>query len=58
MNFTLKTNFYGPVIDGKIITNTIVDVNNVTNAANIADHNAEGDPTTGNITSDNWTENI
>jgi hypothetical protein len=58
MNFTLKTSFYGPVVDGKIITNTIVDVNNVTNSANMADHNAEGDPTTGNITSDNWTENI
>lgn len=58
MNFTLKANLYGPVVDGKIITNTIVDVNNITNEVPVADHNAEGDPTTGDVLSDNWTENI
>lgn len=56
MNFTLKTNFYGPVTDNKIITNTIVDVNNI-NESLIANNDAVGDPTTGQI-SDNWTENI
>jgi hypothetical protein len=58
MNFTLKANFYGPVVNGKIITNTLVDVNNITNQANVADHVAQGNPATGNVTSDNWTENI
>lgn len=58
MNFTLKCNFYGPVVDGKIITNTIVDVNNITNETPVADHSATGDIATGNITADNWSENI
>ena len=58
MNFTLKANFYGPVIDGKIITNTLVDVNNITNENPVADHNATGDIATGNITTDAWSENI
>lgn len=57
MNFTLKANFYGPVNDGTIITNTLVDVNNL-NSTPVADHSAVGDITTGNVTSDNWTENI
>lgn len=56
MNFTLKANFYGPVTDNKIITNTLVDVNNINTSA-IANNNAVGDPATGAI-SDNWTENI
>ena len=58
MNFTLKANFYGPVVDGKIITNTTVDVNNITNQTPVADHTATGDTATGNITADNWSENI
>lgn len=58
MNFTLKTNFYGPVVDGKLITNTLVDVNNITNSAPVADHSATGDIATGTVTSDNWAENI
>lgn len=58
MNFTLKANFYGPVVDGNIITNTLVDVNNITNEAPMADHTSTADATTGNVTSDNWTENI
>ena len=33
INFTLKTNLYGPVVDGKVITNTSVNVNNITNQA-------------------------
>lgn len=57
MNFTLKANFYGPVIDGKLIGNTLVDVNNV-NSTPIADHAATGDLATGNVTGDNWTEQI
>ena len=57
MNFTLKANFYGPVTNGNIITNTLVDVNNL-NSTPVADHSATGNIATGNVTSDNWTENI
>lgn len=55
INFTLKTYFYGPVQDGKIITSTIVDLNNL-NGNLIATHNSTGDINTGNITNDKWTE--
>lgn len=58
INFTLKANFYGPVVDGKIITNTQVNVNNITNQAPVADHSATGNTATGAVTSDNWSENI
>ena len=58
MNFTLKANFYGPVVDGKIITNTLVDVNNITNESLMANHEAVGDIETADVTIDNWTENI
>lgn len=58
LNFTLKTNLYGPVSDGNIISNTSVAVNNLTANAPIAAHTSTGDVATGNITSDNWTENI
>jgi hypothetical protein len=58
MNFTIKANFYGPVIDGKIITNTIIDVNDIDSQSYITDYNAEGDPITGGITLDEWNENI
>ena len=58
LNFTIKTNLYGPVTDGKLITNTGVGLNNLNPEAPIANHNAIGDPATGNITIDNWTENL
>ena len=58
LNFTLKSNFYGPVVDGKVITNTTVNVNNITNQTPVADHTSTGDVSTGNVTSDNWAENI
>ena len=57
INFTLKANFYGPVVNGKIITNTLVDINNLTDTVTYANHDAEGNPSTGVIT-DNWTDNI
>lgn len=58
MNFTLKANFYGPVVDGKIITNTLVDVNNTNNNVLMSNHNAVGDITTGDVITDIWTDNI
>lgn len=58
MNFTLKANFYGPVVDGKLITNTLVDVNNITNQNPVANHEAVGNVATGNVTTDKWTEKI
>lgn len=57
INFTLKTYFYGPVQDGKVITSTISNVNNL-DTAQVAAHNATGDITTNSITSSNWAENI
>ena len=56
MNFTLKANFYGPVgANGKIITNTLIDL---TNSADTIDAHfeAHGDPQTGEVTSESWTE--
>ena len=52
MNFTLKCNFYGPIVDGKIITSSIVDINNIASTldANIANVNTTGIPATGVIT--------
>lgn len=55
INFTLKTYFYGPVQDGKIITSTIVDLDKLDGTL-LATHNATGDPATGDITYDKWTE--
>lgn len=57
MNFTLKTNFYGPVVDGKIITNTLVDMKDPKSQIVIADHEAVGNPVNGNLTTDIWNEN-
>jgi hypothetical protein len=53
MNFTLKCNFYGPIVDGKIITSSIVDINNLASTldANIAMVYTTGVPATGTITS-------
>ena len=56
INFTLKTYFYGPVQDGKVITNTTTNINNL-DASRLANHNATGDITTNNITS-NWTDSF
>jgi len=56
LTFTLKANMYGPVIDGKIITTTLVDVNNVDlNEGTFTSYDADGNVTTGNIT-DQWTD--
>lgn len=57
LNFTLKANFYGPVTDSGIITNTLVDVRNITTEISMADHEAIGDMLTGEVTTDSWTEN-
>jgi hypothetical protein len=53
MNFTLKCNFYGPIVDGtKIITSSFVDINNIESALdNFANVNTTGVPATGVITS-------
>jgi hypothetical protein len=55
INFTLKAYFYGPVQDGKIITNTVVDIDNLDETL-IARHNSTGSTTTGQVTYDKWTE--
>lgn len=57
MNFTLKTNFYGPVTDGKIVTNTLVDIKDIKSQIVTADHEAVGNPVNGNLTTDIWNEN-
>ena len=58
LNFEMKLSLFGPIgpiQDGKIITHTIADLNNMNNI-NIANHEAIADTQTGNITTDHWTE--
>jgi hypothetical protein len=57
INFTLKTYFYGPVQDSKVITSTITNVNNL-DESKLANHNATGDIPTSSISHDAWTEQI
>lgn len=57
INFTLKTYFYGPVQEGKAITNTLVDLDKLDGTL-LANHSAVGDPTNGHITLDHWTEHF
>lgn len=55
LTFTLKANMYGPVTDGKIITNTIIDMNNIDETM-FSNFDAIGDETDGTI-SGSWTIN-
>ena len=57
LNFTLKANFYGPVVIGKIITNTLVDIQDIKTNVLFEDYEAVGNPSTGNVTTDTWTIN-
>jgi hypothetical protein len=54
-NFTAKVNLYGPVKQGKLITDTNVDVDTRTLGAGELTHHAVGDPTDGSVTVDEWT---
>jgi hypothetical protein len=54
LTFTLKANMYGPVIDGKMITTTLVDVADLDENV-ITSYDADGNKTTGNIT-EQWTD--
>ena len=58
LTFTIKGNMYGPTNNGKAIESTLVDVTDINNVGGnaYADYTGEGDSTTGNITTDNWTE--
>ena len=68
INFTVKTYFYGPVIDSKLIGNTIVDITNpgqipvdeasASTTTPSAVHRASGDIATRVITGENWTEHF
>jgi hypothetical protein len=55
LNFEMKLSLFGPIKDGKIITHTLTDLKNM-NGVMIANHEAIGDIETGNITTDQWTE--
>lgn len=55
LSFTLKANMYGPVSNGKIITNTMVNVNDLDGFI-LAGFTATGDENTGTISSGEWTE--
>ena len=57
MNFTLKANFYGPVTNGTIITNTLVDMQDIKTNVLFEDYEAEANPATGTVTTDTWTIN-
>jgi hypothetical protein len=52
LNFTLKTNFFGPVSTEGKITKILIDV------AGFEHINLEGDPNTGEIVFENWRPNI
>lgn len=56
INFTLKTNFYGPVSEGGVIGRTLVDFTNPNTLLELAKYDAMGDLTTGEIIKDEWTE--
>ena len=56
LNFTLKMNMYGPVTNGKVITNTLVDMADTSASYNLAGFDAFGDVTTGTIPTENWNE--
>lgn len=59
LNFTLKSNMFGPVIDGKVITKSLVDVSNIddlSGQADIAKNIVQGNPATGNVTQNLWNE--
>lgn len=60
LNFTLKTNLYGPADEGAIIGKTLVDINNTTPASEptMTSYEAQGNITTGTVLSENWTDNI
>lgn len=53
LSFTLKTNMYGPVVEGKMITTTFVDVNNMDENI-LSSFDAEGDIDDGTI-AQQWT---
>jgi hypothetical protein len=57
INFTLKANFYGPVDDAGIISKTYVDVNNTTPTPEpaMSSYAATGNTSTGEVSSENWT---
>lgn len=60
LNFTLKTNLYGPADEGAIIGRTLVDINNTTPVPEpgMTSYDAQGNITTGTVLSENWTDNI
>jgi hypothetical protein len=55
LNFTLKANMYGPVSNGKVIANTLVDLNDATGFT-LAGFSAEADLNTGEVLTESWTE--
>lgn len=60
LNFTLKTNLYGPVENGGIIGRTLVDINNVTPIPEpvFSSYDAQGNIQTGEVSTENWTDNL
>ena len=55
LSFTLKANMYGPVNNGKIITNTLVDISDL-DEFTLAGFTATGNENTGSISAETWTE--
>lgn len=53
-DFTAKLNLYGKPGDAKYITRTETSINNIATDDTITEHVSEGDPGTGEITSDFW----
>lgn len=56
LNFTMKSMFFGPASEGKIITNVLVDTINMDTLKIFAGLEVEGDEATGQITQETWNE--
>ena len=57
LNFTVKTNLFGPISSQGVIATAIAGVDTTTLGAGDSTYTAEGDPATGNIT-ESWTDNF
>lgn len=56
LNFTMKSMFFGPAADGKIITNVLVDTASMSGQPVFASLDIEGNENTGQITQETWDE--
>ena len=56
LSFTLKANMFGPVSSGSLITRTLIDMTDSQSLVALANFDATGDITTGQVDTESWTE--